>query len=171
MTSDHREARRRRGDWWFSHLGAPIAAQLLRLLARTLRVRFEGEEHFRQSLTIDHPVVYTFWHEDLFAIASFYLRAVRPLPEARRVAVMVSRSRDGEKLAQCITRIGLEPVRGSSSRGAVAGLVQMARWVRGRDGSRPRFAASRSTDRADRVTSPNRAPCCSLAVHRPGSCR
>ena len=42
---------------------------------------------------------------------------------------MVSRSRDGSRLARVIGRLGMTAVRASSSRGAVRGFLQMHRWL------------------------------------------
>ncbi len=50
----------------------------------------------------------------------FYLRQMRPV-------IMVSRSRDGELIAQTIRRLGWRTVRGSSARGGVSALRAMIR--------------------------------------------
>jgi hypothetical protein len=67
------------------------------------------------------PVVATFWHRHIIPMCVTFRHT--------RVCVAVSQSSDGEYIAQTLRRFGLQPVRGSSSRGAVRvlrRLVQMA---------------------------------------------
>lgn len=63
------------------------------------------------------PAVYCFWHRCVFPSAWFFRQ--------RDIAVMTSRSFDGEYIARIIERFGFRPVRGSSSRGAVRALLGM----------------------------------------------
>jgi lysophospholipid acyltransferase (LPLAT)-like uncharacterized protein len=63
------------------------------------------------------PAVYCFWHRCVFPSTWFFRR--------RDIAVMTSRSFDGEYIARIIERFGFRPVRGSSSRGAVRALLGM----------------------------------------------
>jgi lysophospholipid acyltransferase (LPLAT)-like uncharacterized protein len=63
------------------------------------------------------PAVYCFWHRCVFPSAWFFRR--------RDIAVMTSRSLDGEYIARIIKHFGFRPVRGSSSRGAVRALLGM----------------------------------------------
>jgi hypothetical protein len=90
-------------------------------------------EHFEAAARARRPAIFLLWHEDMVGITTFHLRVSR-----RPVAVMVSRSRDGERLARIIQWLGATPIRASSSRGAVAGLVEMKRWLCAGQG---RFAA------------------------------
>ena len=85
--------------------------------------------------------VYAFWHQCLLT-ASYRYRN-------RDIAVLISRSFDGELIARVVEKFGYRPVRGSSSRGAVAGLLEMGRELEAghavaftADGPRgPRFVA------------------------------
>ncbi|RYD62829.1 MAG: DUF374 domain-containing protein, partial [Verrucomicrobiaceae bacterium] len=47
----------------------------------------------------------------------------------RKGAALISRSKDGEILANCIERFGGEAVRGSSSRGGSSALAQLKRMI------------------------------------------
>jgi lysophospholipid acyltransferase (LPLAT)-like uncharacterized protein len=62
------------------------------------------------------------WHNRSF-LGSYALRG-------RKVVVLTSRSFDGECIARFTQRLGFGAVRGSSSRGAVSALVEMARYAR-----------------------------------------
>ncbi|HEX6465852.1 MAG TPA: lysophospholipid acyltransferase family protein [Terriglobales bacterium] len=65
------------------------------------------------------PFIYCFWHRCILS-ATYLFRN-------RRIAVMTSRSFDGEYIARIIQKLGYLPVRGSSSRGAVGALRGMQR--------------------------------------------
>lgn len=98
----------------------------LRVARVTMRLQWEGADG---ALPGDGgPVIYAFWHEQLALMPWVQLRPPSVVP--------ISRSRDGEWTARLFSQlpIGVESVRGSSSRGgavALRGLVRAAR--RGRD--------------------------------------
>jgi lysophospholipid acyltransferase (LPLAT)-like uncharacterized protein len=98
---------------------------VVRLWVRTLVL---VEESADSSPSPDCPRpsrhrVIAFLHGQQFA-----LLAVRGRP---RAAVLVSHSRDGDVQAAVMKTLGLEVVRGSSSRGGARGLVSLVRLVRG----------------------------------------
>lgn len=97
---------------------APLAAWLIRALAVTWRVRFEGPDPF-----VDLPPVGAIWHCNLFVVAGVFRDSGFTVP--------VSRSQDGDLIVAVMLRLGLAPPpRGSSKRGgasALRGLVRMAR--------------------------------------------
>ena len=61
--------------------------------------------------------IWCFWHRCVIP-AGFRFRG-------KQVAVMISRSFDGEYIARILFKLGYRPVRGSSSRGAVGALMGM----------------------------------------------
>jgi lysophospholipid acyltransferase (LPLAT)-like uncharacterized protein len=65
--------------------------------------------------TFEKPVIYSFWHRAVFASAWLWRKT--------GIAVMVSRSFDGEYIARTIERLGFLAVRGSSSRGGAKALL------------------------------------------------
>ena len=90
----------------------------IRLLGPTIRFTVESEEGgpgTADPLLV--PAVYCFWHRCVFPSAWFFRK--------RDIAVMTSRSFDGEYIARIIEHFGFRPVRGSSSRGAVRALLGM----------------------------------------------
>ena len=87
----------------------------IRLIGPTLRYEFSYEDGAPQQPIV--PAVYAFWHQCVFAASWLY--------RDRQVAVMTSRSFDGEYIARIIERLGFRAVRGSSSRGAVGALLGM----------------------------------------------
>jgi lysophospholipid acyltransferase (LPLAT)-like uncharacterized protein len=94
----------------------------IRLVGSTLRFRVEGGEHWEEASRDGGPAIYTFWHDRIFPGTYFFRR--------RGIVIMTSRSFDGEYIARFIQRFGYGAVRGSSSRGAVGALVELARLVR-----------------------------------------
>lgn len=103
---------------------------LLGLVARlwlaTLRVRVELAAEAHAALGDPRPWVLAFWHGRQFPLLAWRRR--------RPTAVMVSLSDDGAMQARALALLGLEVVRGSSSRGGVRGLAALVRRLRaGRD--------------------------------------
>jgi len=124
-------------------LVAWAASAFIALVGRTLRVTFSWEEGSIGSMDKVHPGIYPFWHRCVLG-ATWIFRH-------RNLAVLTSRSRDGEFIARVIHRFGYVPIRGSSSRGGQRGLLEMRSHVAGGhgaaftiDGPRgPRFVAKR----------------------------
>ncbi|HLJ89329.1 MAG TPA: lysophospholipid acyltransferase family protein [Candidatus Angelobacter sp.] len=67
------------------------------------------------------PGVYCFWHQCIIA-ASYRYRG-------QNIAIMISRSADGEYIARISQKLGFRPVRGSSSRGGVGALIGLRQEI------------------------------------------
>lgn len=94
----------------------------IRLVGPTLRIEAENERFYQDILDSGrHPII-AVWHDRIFA-GVWYLRD-------RGLAVLTSKSKDGEYIARFLTRFGFGSIRGSSSRGGVRGLVEMIRLMR-----------------------------------------
>jgi len=91
---------------------------LIRAIGATLKFEVRGWEHHTSS----EPLVYCFWHNRI-PIATYFWRR-------RGIVVMSSLSFDSEYIARFIQRFGYGAAKGSSTRGARAGLIQMIRAVR-----------------------------------------
>jgi hypothetical protein len=124
-------------------LVAWIASAFIALVGRTLRVTFSWEEGSIGSMDNVYPGIYPFWHKCVLGAAWIF--------RDRNLAVLTSRSRDGEFIARVIRRFGFVPIRGSSSRGGQRGLLEMDTFVKNGggaaftiDGPRgPRFVAKK----------------------------
>jgi lysophospholipid acyltransferase (LPLAT)-like uncharacterized protein len=68
--------------------------------------------------TIPGPVVFAFWHRCLLACTYRFRN--------KQIAILISRSFDGELIARTVERLGFIAIRGSSSRGGSIGLRNMA---------------------------------------------
>lgn len=99
---------------------------LLGLVARvwlgSLRARLVLDDSLETN--DDAPWVLCFWHGTQFPLLS--LRVRRP------TVTLVSHSRDGAMQARALGVVGLNVVRGSSSRGGASGVRGLVRFVRSR---------------------------------------
>lgn len=107
---------------YFIKLGAACAYWLVALLGKTLRYEVEGLEKLNAAEANGEHPIYCFWHDRILA-GTYYFRN-------RGIVVMTSQSEDGEYIARFIQRFGYGAVRGSSSRGGAAALVEMIRLAR-----------------------------------------
>ncbi|MGI9167095.1 MAG: lysophospholipid acyltransferase family protein [Pyrinomonadaceae bacterium] len=95
---------------------------LLKLIGLTVRFEVEGWENWQAASGDDGIPIYTCWHNRVFLATYFWRR--------RRIVVMTSQSFDGEYIARFIQRFGYGTARGSSTRGGVGAIVEMARLMR-----------------------------------------
>jgi len=106
---------------------------LIRGLAAT--IRFELDD--RSGLLKGAPtgkIIFSIWHNRLALSLMMYRRYVVRFAPERRMAAMVSASRDGGLLARVLEHFSVEPVRGSSSRRGPQALREMISWAeRGHD--------------------------------------
>jgi len=102
----------------------PLGAGYLRFVRRTMRLTTEGEA---TALPADGgPMIYAFWHEQLVMMPWMQFRPPTVAP--------ISRSDDGDFTTELFARVGVEAVRGSSSRdGAIAARGMIAAARAGRD--------------------------------------
>ena len=109
----------RRTPFWLPIL-VPLLALLLRGLASTWRIEFEGKDPW------DEPDARlgALWHRNLIIAAGVFV--------GRPVHVTVSRSRDGDLAVAVMQQLGFaEPPRGSSRRGGVGLLREIVRAAKG----------------------------------------
>jgi len=88
----------------------------------TYRIRVRGWEHIRACHDAGRPVLYAFWHGEMFGLIPFH--------GGQSIGIMVSQSRDGERLASLLSKFGFVPCRGSSTRGGVGALVGLIQHVK-----------------------------------------
>jgi len=89
----------------------------IRLICPTLRYSVSWEVPPSSSDPFERQVIYSFWHRAIFPAAW--------LCRNQGIAVMVSKSFDGEYIARIIERLGFVAVRGSSSRSGTEALLGM----------------------------------------------
>jgi lysophospholipid acyltransferase (LPLAT)-like uncharacterized protein len=98
---------------WFISWTSYLA---ISLIGPTLRYSISWEEPPSPPDAIyEKRVIYSFWHRAVFASAWLWRKT--------GIAVIVSRSFDGEYIARTIEKLGFIAVRGSSSRGGAKALL------------------------------------------------
>ena len=114
--SDWRDSWRKRAEIAaIAGLGYP----LINALGHTLRWRVEGMDHFDAIVASGRQPIMGFWHGRILP-ATWYFRR-------RGIVVITSENFDGEWIARIIERFGFGTARGSTSRGGVKAMLQLAR--------------------------------------------
>lgn len=116
MPARWRRLRRRLLEWLAVHLFGGV---LLRLLVWSWRLEVAIPDSVLQALAEGRRFIIAFWHNRQIGLLKVY-RQVR-IP----VKVMISRHGDGEIIARIVARQGVGSVRGSSTRGGSAALVEL----------------------------------------------
>lgn len=93
-------------------------------LTSSLHVHRFGIDHVRQAMrrSPTGTVLFCHWHQCLLSLAATH--------QGAKAAALASRSKDGEIIASYLEAIGMRAVRGSSSRGAVAGAAELMRVMK-----------------------------------------
>ncbi|MCG8618305.1 MAG: lysophospholipid acyltransferase family protein [Desulfobacterales bacterium] len=91
---------------------------LVRLLSATYRVKLVDPENETGILREKGRLVYASWHQRFFPGITFF-------STRKPIAIIISKSRDGEMAARAVNILGWHPVRGSSSEGGKAALEEI----------------------------------------------
>jgi lysophospholipid acyltransferase (LPLAT)-like uncharacterized protein len=110
-------------DFCYRQLFPQGGLLLVKLISRTYRYRLVGTDNERSVLDAYGTVVYASWHQRFFPGITFF--ATR-----KPIAIMISRSRDGEMIARVVDILGWRSVRGSSSKGGVRALKELRSLTR-----------------------------------------
>jgi lysophospholipid acyltransferase (LPLAT)-like uncharacterized protein len=98
------------------HIVTFPAYYLLNVYAKTIRLTLENEDEIRNHVENNGRVILASWHQRFFG--GFYLPRIFNRP----ISIMISKSKDGNFIADVVQRIGWAPVRGSGSRGGKKAL-------------------------------------------------
>ena len=109
-------------------LAARMFYMLLRMLRFTWRVYF-SDPHGIMDAGRDRPLIFCAWHNRLAYVMIAIREDIQP-KTGRRLAAMVSASRDGAFLVEILRAIDVEPVRGSTSRRGRQALLELSRQVK-----------------------------------------
>lgn len=92
---------------------------VLALLGATVRWTRRGSEELERRWSGGEPVLMAFWHGRSIMVPFVY--------RGRGACIMNSSHRDGEIVSRVLARLGIDATRGSSTRGAVPGLLGLVR--------------------------------------------
>ena len=95
---------------------------LINIIGHSARYEVRGWENFEAASKDGRVPIHTLWHDCIYLAIYFWRR--------RGIAYMTSQSFDGEYIARFLQRFGFGAVRGSSTRGGVGAMVEMARLLR-----------------------------------------
>ncbi len=105
---------------WKVRLGGFVAAKGIQAWMSTLNYCAWFHNHANDPrFGTDQPRIYVFWHE--YILIPLYLRGNCDL------AMLLSRHKDADVLAEVARHVGFDCVRGSSNKGAAAALLEMKR--------------------------------------------
>ncbi|MBI5385325.1 MAG: lysophospholipid acyltransferase family protein [Verrucomicrobia bacterium] len=113
---------------WPKRLLASLIYALIRVVAGTIRFNFEDRSGLFQGEP-PQPVIYCTWHNRLALALMVFLKHPKKLQPARRMAAIVSASKDGAVVAHILELFGAQPVRGSSSRRGPQALLELTTWA------------------------------------------
>jgi lysophospholipid acyltransferase (LPLAT)-like uncharacterized protein len=112
--------RRTLRDWLLRILVAVAPVMLsgaLWVLGKTVRMRFANSDALFARWQSGEQVIVAFWHDRVVMLPVAY--------RGRKVCIMNSQHRDGEIATRALARWGIRAVRGSATRGGVAGFRQL----------------------------------------------
>lgn len=82
--------------------------------------------HHPQNVKDDEAYVFVMWHGDLLS-QPFNYKKLRP---KKTVKGMISQNKDGEILSRTFSLLGIEAIRGSSSKGAAKALISTIKEIK-----------------------------------------
>jgi len=91
---------------------------VVRLIASTYRIRIVEPENETDVLTQKGQLIFASWHQRFFPGITFF-------STRKPIAIIISKSRDGEMAARAVGILGWHPVRGSSSKGGKEALEEI----------------------------------------------
>jgi lysophospholipid acyltransferase (LPLAT)-like uncharacterized protein len=100
-------------------LGPKAAFFLIMFLQKTMRIEELHGERIRELWARGENAIGAFWHGRLLMTPLVY--------GGQGLKILISRHRDGELISRTVHYFGLETVRGSSTRGGIAGIKGLAR--------------------------------------------
>jgi lysophospholipid acyltransferase (LPLAT)-like uncharacterized protein len=95
--------------------------RFINLIFGTMKIRVLGFEAV-QKLVESKKIIFAFWHSRILMVSYLY--------QGWGAAIMVSQSKDGEIIAQILSRQGHQIVRGSTSRGGARAIAHIIRILK-----------------------------------------
>jgi lysophospholipid acyltransferase (LPLAT)-like uncharacterized protein len=102
---------------FFRWLMCFLAANYIRFVYYTSRIRMDMDENAKAYLASKQAAVFAFWHGRMLMIPPIH-------PPGRKMHVLISTHRDGEMIARTMHHFGFSTVRGSTTRGGATAAMQ-----------------------------------------------
>ncbi len=101
----------------------PVVARLvIRGIAFTMRFTYVGFENHLRRVAEGKQAIYAFWHGRLLMMPFAY--------RGHAITILVSQHRDGELIARTVEGLGINTVRGSTTRGWMGGTKGLLKAIR-----------------------------------------
>jgi lysophospholipid acyltransferase (LPLAT)-like uncharacterized protein len=102
----------------YRHVIPKAGLTAVKLLSATFRVRLMNPQNERVAQSQNNGLIYASWHQRFFPGITFF-------STRRPIAIIISKSLDGDMIARVVKTLGWHPVRGSSSRGGREALSEI----------------------------------------------
>ena len=109
---------------WHQRWLAGLIYTVTRAIAMTLRYEMDDPSGYFDRHS-NNRILFVFWHNRLALAATLWHRFVLSRAPERKIAGLISASKDGGLLVAIFQYFGIEPVRGSSSRRGPQALREM----------------------------------------------
>lgn len=109
---------------WPKKLLATLIYVLIRIITFTLRKRVH-DPHGILSKHGARQLIFCIWHNRLALALPCYIQWFKPVRPGRKLAALVSASKDGAVVAYLLELFGAQPVRGSSSRRGAQAILEL----------------------------------------------
>lgn len=110
---------------WLRPWVVKLGVGYIRWVGESTQWHMLGEEHYLFQRCLGKPLILSFWHQQLMLMPFCYAA----LNRGRKMAALISRSRDGQIVSDFIEAFGFEAVRGSSSRGGAVALMNLRKKI------------------------------------------
>ena len=114
---------------WHGALAAAAAHSVTRLFDSTWRLNLEDADDTLAAIG-NRQVIFSLWHNRLLLAPPSYRKFFLARQPHRRLAALVSASKDGAILARVMEHHGIQPVLGSSSRRGAQALRELTSWAK-----------------------------------------
>ncbi|MBC8324219.1 MAG: lysophospholipid acyltransferase family protein [Verrucomicrobia subdivision 3 bacterium] len=114
---------------WHGALAATAAHSVTRLFDSTWRLDLEDASDTLSTIG-NQQVIFSLWHNRLLLAPPAYRKYFLARQPHRRLAALVSASKDGAILARVMKYHGIQPVLGSSSRRGAQALRELTTWAK-----------------------------------------
>ena len=108
---------------FFENLKFNILSTLIKYaliaIGKTLKIKMIN---YPETLPVETPIIFAFWHSDMFMTAFL---GIKEKKKKKNIAIITSRSRDGELMTRVLNKLGYLTVRGSSARGGLQALLNL----------------------------------------------
>ncbi len=113
---------------WHGKIAAYTIFALVRSVAASVRFQWKDQSGILAGPNAK-PVIFSIWHNRLALCLELYRRFIQLRYPERRMAAIVSASRDGGLLARVLELHRVQPVRGSSSRRGAQAILELTSWA------------------------------------------